>query len=80
MPRLPGGTGAHPVDSHMSRRFESQRFPSWRHYGAPTAAYRLMWRRKCRAKIKTQCARAILGQEVSIETRITRLTSIYDWY
>jgi hypothetical protein len=46
----------------------------------PASSYRRKWRREQRNRIKQQIQKCTDWDEISLETRITRLTSVYDWY
>jgi hypothetical protein len=68
----------------MSRTFKS--YPSW-HRSArsscqpgPSTSYRRMWRRQARVRQKNAFTESRDLSEVQIETKIQKLTSIYDWY
>jgi hypothetical protein len=46
----------------------------------PTSSYRKMWRRQARVRQDRILRNCQDFSELQIETKITKLTSIYDWY
>lgn len=46
----------------------------------PPSSFRRKWRKELRNRIKQQIQRCKDFDDLCIETRITRLTSVYDWY
>lgn len=46
----------------------------------PPSSYRKMWRRQTRARQNQMLQRCKDFEELQIETKLSRLTSIYDWY
>lgn len=52
----------------------------WAAGSNPANSYRRKWRKEVRARINQQIQRCTDWDEVSLEIRITRLTTVYDWY
>lgn len=53
---------------------------NWAADSNPPSSFRRKWRKELRNRIKQQILRCTDWDEASLETRISRLTSLYDWY
>jgi hypothetical protein len=67
----------------MARRFHNERYPEFsykRWAGQPSKSFKQMWRKQARVRQKQVMQSCKDFSELQIETKITKLTSLYDWY